>query len=365
MSKGFLTADQREQLSTYPKELSNTNIGRFFTLTPTDLLKVSQQRGDHNRIGFALQLCTLRYLGFIPSNLLDAPQTVVRLLAHQLGVSPQAINVYGEREQTKSNHLLQIMPYEGYRRASTADLLTLEAWLVERALEHDPPTFLLHTATERMHFNRILRPGLMTLEQIVSAARQRAHEVTFERVSPLLSPERKSFLDDLLALDESSSRTTLSWLQRMPNDHTAPQIIATLEKIRFLQNAGVLNWALSPINPNLLKFLANIGARATNQQMQRANQMRRYPVLIAFLKQTLFLMTDVAIDLFDAYLWQRHTDAKVEILHADENNWLRIEKGKWVLPPLEARTDRRARRYSRMPLLSDYPGLILQTCLLR
>jgi TnpA family transposase len=104
MSTGFLTADQQEQLSTYPKEISNTDLGRFFTLTPTDLLKVSQQRSDHNRIGFALQLCTLRYLGFIPNDLEDAPQTVLRLLAHQLGVSPQAIKIYGERQQTKSDH---------------------------------------------------------------------------------------------------------------------------------------------------------------------------------------------------------------------------------------------------------------------
>lgn len=41
--------------------------------------------------------------------------------------------------------------------------------------------------------------------------------------------------------------------------------------------------------------------------------MRRYPVLTAFLKQTLFDLTDIAIDLFDANLWERHTDAKAEL----------------------------------------------------
>ncbi len=210
MSKGFLTADQRERMSTYPKELDSTDIGRFFTLTEADLLKVCQQRGDHNRIGFALQLCTLRYLGFIPSKLLDPPEKVVRLLAHQLCISPQAITTYGQREQTKSNHLLQIMEYLGYRRTSADDLKTLETWMVSRALEHDPPTFLLHTATQRLHFFRILRPGLTMLEQIVSTARQRAREITFERVLPLLSPQRKRFLDNLLVPDESGFQTPLS-----------------------------------------------------------------------------------------------------------------------------------------------------------
>jgi TnpA family transposase len=317
MPTDFLTDAERERLSTYPEEISSGDLGRFFTLTPHDLEIVVQQRGDHNRLGFALQLCTLHYLGFIPNNLLDPPPAVVRLLAHQLGVSGEALQVYGEREQTRSDHLAQILPHLGYRRTSLHDLAEIEAWLVERALEHDQPTFLLHTVTERLRWDRLVRPGLTSLERIVAAARERAREVTYEHVSHLLSAQGREFLDELVELRTeeflSSSRTTLSWLQNMPNDHTAPQIIATLDKIRFLQEAGVPTWDLSAINPNRLKYLANVGARATNQQLQRSSAMRRYPVLVAFVKQALFDLTDVAIDLFDACLWQRHVDAKKEL----------------------------------------------------
>jgi TnpA family transposase len=313
MSKGFLTAAERQRLTTYPAEISPEDLGRFFTLTPADLALVAQQRGDHNRLGFALQLCTLRYLGFLPTNLLEPPLAVLKLLTHQLGLAPEMLTAYGEREQTRSDHLTQILDHFGYRRATAADLTALEAWLVERALEHDQPTFLLHTATEWLHGNRIVRPGLTSLERLVATARQQAREVTLARMAHLLTPQTKSFLDDLLAVDESSPRTTLSWLQRLPNDHTAPQILATLEKIRFLQTAGVPTWDLTAINPNRLKFLANIGARATNQQLQRVTEMRRYPVLLAFLQQSLVALTDVVIDLFDACLWQRHAEAKKEL----------------------------------------------------
>jgi TnpA family transposase len=313
MSKGFLTAAERHRLSSYPEEISSEDLGRFFTLTPSDLVLVEQQRGDHNRLGFALQLCTLRYLGFLPDKLIEPPPAVMKLLTHQLGLAPAVIDAYGAREQTRSDHRAQIMEHLGYRRAAATDLTALEAWLIERALEHDQPTFLLHTAAERLHGNRILRPGLTSLERMVATARQRAREVTFERMSQLLTPQGKSVLDALLEPDENSPRTTLSWLQRMPNDHTATQILATLEKIRFLQNAGTPNWDLTAINPNRLKFLANIGARATNQQLQRVTEMRRYPVLLAFLKQSLFTLTDVVLDLFDACLWQRHSEAKKEL----------------------------------------------------
>ena len=92
------------------------------------------------------------------------------------------------------------MAHLDYRRASAADLTALEAWLIERALEHDQPTFLLHTAAERLHGNRILRPGLTSLERMVAAARQRAREVTFERMSHLLTPQGKSVLDGVFCI---------------------------------------------------------------------------------------------------------------------------------------------------------------------
>lgn len=121
---------------------------------------------------------------------------MLKLLAYQLDVSIEALKLkaYGEREQTGSNHLLQIMPRLGYHRAVPFDLAKLEAWLVGRALEHDRPTFLLHAAIERLRWDRILRPGLTSLERIVSTARQRARQVTFDRVSHLLTPQgRRSF----------------------------------------------------------------------------------------------------------------------------------------------------------------------------
>jgi TnpA family transposase len=289
MSRGFLTTAERRRLSTFPQEISVGDLGRYFTLTPEDLAQLSSQRGDHNRLGFALQLCTLSYLGFIPDNLLEPPPTVLRLL------------------------VLQVMHYLNYRRATTPDLVELEDWLVERALEHDKPTFLLHLAAERLRWEHILRPGLTMMERIVSTARQRARKVTFENMAHLLTSQGRGFLDSTLEVDEGGHRTTLAWLQRMPNDHTATQIKVTLEKIRFLQRSGIPTWELGQVNPNRLKFLANIGARATNQQLLRSSELRRYPVLVAFLKQTLFDLTDIAIDLFDANLWERHTEAKAEL----------------------------------------------------
>ena len=201
------------------------DLGRFFTLTTDELIPLKQLRGEENRLGFALQLCSLRYLGFIPEDLFTPPTPIVQLLAYQLNVSTEAIQSYGQRKQTQTHHLVQIMSYLGYRRATTVDLAQLENWLVERALEHDQPTFLLHTAAEHLRWEKVMRPGLTVLERIVATVRQKARQITFEKPSHLFTVEGKLFMDHLLEVETDSYRTPLTWLQRMPTDHTATQLL--------------------------------------------------------------------------------------------------------------------------------------------
>jgi TnpA family transposase len=66
MPVSFLTDNEREQLRCFPAEISLSDLTAFFTLSITDMALVQKQREEHNRLGFSLQLCTLRYLGFSP-----------------------------------------------------------------------------------------------------------------------------------------------------------------------------------------------------------------------------------------------------------------------------------------------------------
>ncbi len=67
------TDSERKRLDAFPSEIAELDLIRYFTLSGSDLEFVKKQRGDHNRLGFALQLCGLRYLGFCPDDLVTAP----------------------------------------------------------------------------------------------------------------------------------------------------------------------------------------------------------------------------------------------------------------------------------------------------
>ncbi len=310
MPVSFLTHRERARYSRFPAEILPEDISAYFTLSPSDLTEVYSQRGHHNRLGFALQLCTLRYLGFVPDDLSAAPTGVITHLAGQVGAHPGALENYGRRERTRSDHHALVQAHLGFRRATEEDLRLLTAWLVTAALEHDRPTLLFQMACERLHRDKIVRPGLTRLEKIVATAGSRAEQETFERLGPLLTEERRGQLDGLLVVDPTRHLTPLAWLRQTAVSNSAAQITAALVKLDFIRGYGTEAWDLSAVHPNRLKFLAQEGRRSGNQLLQRAPTYRRYPILLAFLYQSLVDVTDEIIELYDRCLGEAYAKAR-------------------------------------------------------
>jgi len=237
------------------------------------------------------------------------------------------------------------------------DFYALQTWLEERALEHDKPTLLLQLASDKLRREQIVRPGITRLERLVATARQQAHDETFRRLTPLLTDERSTMLDSLLTPDVTMGRTVLHWLRREATAPSAAQMVETLKKVTWLLHAGVATWDLAPLNPNRVKWLAQIGWKAPAQQLQRMTPLRRYPILVTFLHQALLHHTDVAVELYDQCLWEYHGAAKKELkewrqsLARSTNDKLRLfrELGQVLLDPEIADAAVRAESFARVP----------------
>jgi len=86
MPISFLTPAERERFSRFPAQIPDDDLFVFFRLSDDDHRVINQQREDSTRLGFALQLCALRYLGFAPDELSTAPWEAVVYVARQLHV---------------------------------------------------------------------------------------------------------------------------------------------------------------------------------------------------------------------------------------------------------------------------------------
>jgi hypothetical protein len=84
-------AQELEALRKFP-EIGPDELFRFFTLTPAEVAFVDpgRDRGPADRLGLAVTLCTLPWIGFVPDDVAAAPGAAVARLAEQLQVAPSA-----------------------------------------------------------------------------------------------------------------------------------------------------------------------------------------------------------------------------------------------------------------------------------
>lgn len=76
---------------------------------------VGRRRGDHNRLGFAVQLGTVRCLGTFLADPLEVPWAAVEYLGRQLGIDDvSVVKRYCERDKTPLEHSWEIGQVYGY-----------------------------------------------------------------------------------------------------------------------------------------------------------------------------------------------------------------------------------------------------------
>ena len=89
---------------------SREELDRVFFLDDADRELVGRRRGEHNRLGFALHLTTVRWLGVFLPDPTDVPVVVLGYVARQLEVEdPSCVGRrYLERRRTRFEHVEEI-----------------------------------------------------------------------------------------------------------------------------------------------------------------------------------------------------------------------------------------------------------------
>jgi TnpA family transposase len=258
MSRRFLKADYREDLSNFPSTIDENDLIAHFLLTPDDLTLVRSNRTETQRLGFALLLCSLHYLGFFPQNLMTAPDNVIDYVAEQINCDVEAIMGYGQRSDTRQEHQRAIMTYLGFRWFKSSEEQILLEWLSQRALENDRPSTLLQQASEWLYKHQIVRPGITTLEEVILISRDKAHELTYEQVSQVLDKKLKAELDGLLVPDLDLGLTSLSWLRRPARGYGADDIVKVLDKLDVVYEWPIDDWQLTKLPPGRIHHLVQL-----------------------------------------------------------------------------------------------------------
>ena len=112
----FLSDEQVGAYGRFTGELSAAEVERFFYLDDADRNLIARRRSDHHRLGFAVQLGTVRAVGRFLEDPLDVPWPAVEFLAEQLEIgNASCVKKYVQLPQTPYEHAWEIRDRYGYR----------------------------------------------------------------------------------------------------------------------------------------------------------------------------------------------------------------------------------------------------------
>ena len=88
---------------------------RRYEFSDRDLSVIGSRRGAANRLGFAVQLAYMRYPGVMLGVDEDPAPALLEMAAAQLHIPAAVWADYGERGETRREHLLELQSVFGYR----------------------------------------------------------------------------------------------------------------------------------------------------------------------------------------------------------------------------------------------------------
>ncbi len=302
MPVAFLTDEQMRQYGRYTGAPSPEQLARYFHLDDMDQNSVRRRRGDHTRLGFALQLCTVRFLGTFLSDPTDVPPGVVTYLSRQLDLpDPTCLRLYVARPTTHQEHAREIQDHYGYQDFyAQPGYFRLVRWLYLRAwLSAERPSLLFDLATTWLVEHKVLLPGATVLARLVARVRDRAALRLWRTLAALPNAEQRMKLEALLIIPEGTRQSVLDRLRHSPTRVSSPALVAALKRVEEIRALGVGALDLSSIPPGRLHVLARYAATAWAPTIARMHQDRRIATLVAFAYAFEIRAMDDGLDLLD------------------------------------------------------------------
>jgi TnpA family transposase len=300
---GFLTEDQVRRYGRFASDPTPEQLARHFHLDDADHAFVGEHRGEHNRLGVAVQLGAVRLTGAFVEDFASVPAAALRYAAEQLAIADHAgaAVAYGASE-TRWRHAGRIRERYGYRQSGDgAVAFRLNRFLYALCWTGaDRPSPLFDRAVAWLMAAKVLLPGLTVLERQVARVRQRAADHLHRQLARKLTAEQRQRLDALVAAPDDARRSALDRLRDGPFIQSGAEIVRAVARLEEVRALAADLPDVDRVPPGKVVALARFAAAAKAQAVARLSDERRAATLLAFVRTLEASAQDDVIDLFDA-----------------------------------------------------------------
>lgn len=306
--RSILSTTERESLLALPDK---NDFIRYYTFNGFDLSAIRKHRGSTNRFGFAVQLCYMRYPGII-LGIKDKPSvSILQQVALQLKVPIETWNEYGQRKQTRREHLSELQKVFGFKRFTTAKHYqsSLQC-LDELACQNDKGIVLATALINELRRNSTLLPSLDVIERICAQAITHANRQIYVALTEPLSNNNRHRLDALLKQRENTNVTWLAWMRQAPGKPNSRHILEHISRLKVWNSIDLPAGIEKQVHQNRLLKIAREGGQMMPSDLAKFELTRRYATLVALAIDGMATITDEIIDLHDRIIGKLFNIAK-------------------------------------------------------
>lgn len=306
--RSILTTQERQSLLALPD--NQADFIRHYSLTESDISLIKQKRGDANRLGFAIQLCYMRYPGIILGVHETPDAYLLKFIAKQLNVATHSWEDYGFREKTRREHLLELQQRFGYQTFSRNHYASYVELIRQLAIETDKGIVLAEQLVNHLRVNQVLLPTALVIEKICAEAITRANKTIYERLTADLTQTQLDKLDDLLSLKAGTKLTQLAWLRQSPTKPNSRHMNAHIDRLKYCLSFDLPDGIERRIHQNRLLKIAREGGQMQATDLAKFETHRRYATLVAIVIESKATIIDEIIELHDRIIGKIFNQAK-------------------------------------------------------
>jgi hypothetical protein len=130
-----LSTAERSALLAIPSD--EGDLIRHYTFGEPELARIRQHRGGHNRLGFAVPLCCLRFHGYALPREVAPPDALLAWVTRQLHLEPGLWPQYARRPETRREHLRELQIWLGLTPFGGRQFRAAVHYLTELAVQTD------------------------------------------------------------------------------------------------------------------------------------------------------------------------------------------------------------------------------------
>ena len=226
-------------------------------------------------------MCYLRYPGRVLGSDEAPDAQLLGMVAAQLRVSPDVWDIYAQRDQTRREHLQEILERLGLKQFDRITHREIAKWLLPTALQTTQGLVLAEAAIEELRRRRIVLPPVLVIERVCAEVATRVQRQIYKALSEWLTNEQRTKLDQLLESREGGSHSLLAWLRLPPGAPSARNILPHIERLQEIRAIGIPGETSKKVHQSRLLRLAREGAQTAVFQLQEYETERRYATLVA------------------------------------------------------------------------------------